>query len=512
MLDGADSIGTVGALARVYLNIGSYWEQWNEVHQVVLGLTPQRPFKLTDCESNSVYWNATKTRMPPLRDYFLKVTPPMPLLSTEGGLERLKPIDVASLASETKLHGGTVKKRFEVQRARRVDASQLARGRQVFAKNCIVCHSSIQPETTRLVMKMPDMGDSNDDLESLIQRRNMKRFAAEVNGEFFEHDPAQWLGDPIYQQWAAKIVTQDPFWSNNYLSTDYRIPVTLVQTNSGRAMGTNGMSDHMWQDFASNDYRQLPSPGEMSFFNPYKGDSGEEDSYSPRHIAPPGAPPQGGGPGYYRVPSLISIWATAPLLHNNSLGLYNNDPSVNGRLDAFDDAIRKLLWPKKRLQSSSYNGATADRLKDDHGLIWRTPQETYLSIDAKKVPSLTKRFLLPDLFKKLPWLTHVYPIWLPSTILFLVTLIVLLVSNHGWRRTIGYVLIGSSILLAIGVLVARHSQYQWLAPLGRIYPFLLPVITGLTAGIVLVVPLSRTWARRYGYLTLCLGLVIGTIV
>ena len=82
----------------------------------------------------------------------------------------------------------------------------------------------------------------------------------------------------------------------------------------------------------------------------------------PRH-AVEGAPAGGGGPGFYRVPSLVSIWATAPFLHNNSLGLFNNDPSVDGRLDAFDDAIRKLLWPAKRLESSSYNEATPERLE-----------------------------------------------------------------------------------------------------------------------------------------------------
>ena len=54
---------------------------------------------------------------------------------------------------------------------------------------------------------------------------------------------------------------------------------------------------------------------------------------------------QGGGRGYYRTASLVSIWATAPLLHNNSVGTFVGDPSVKGRIAAFNDAIRKLLWP-----------------------------------------------------------------------------------------------------------------------------------------------------------------------
>ena len=47
--------------------------------------------------------------------------------------------------------------------------------------------------------------------------------------------------------------------------------------------------------------------------------------------------PPAGGRGYYRTASLVSIWATAPFLHNNSVGTFNGDPSVNGRIAAFND-------------------------------------------------------------------------------------------------------------------------------------------------------------------------------
>jgi hypothetical protein len=53
--------------------------------------------------------------------------------------------------------------------------------------------------------------------------------------------------------------------------------------------------------------------------------------------------------GYYRTPSLINVWATAPFFENNMLGAYTGDPSVKGRLTAFNDAAEKLLWPEKRL-------------------------------------------------------------------------------------------------------------------------------------------------------------------
>lgn len=42
------------------------------------------------------------------------------------------------------------------------------------------------------------------------------------------------------------------------------------------------------------------------------------------------------------------MWATAPFLHNNRLGLYNGAPSVAGRIAAYEDAMDQLLNPWKR--------------------------------------------------------------------------------------------------------------------------------------------------------------------
>ena len=46
---------------------------------------------------------------------------------------------------------------------------------------------------------------------------------------------------------------------------------------------------------------------------------------------------------FYRTPTLVSIWATAPYLHNNSLGIYTGDPSIAGRMVAYEDGMTKLL-------------------------------------------------------------------------------------------------------------------------------------------------------------------------
>jgi hypothetical protein len=50
----------------------------------------------------------------------------------------------------------------------------------------------------------------------------------------------------------------------------------------------------------------------------------------------------------YRTPTLVSIWATAPYLHNNSVGNVAAGPLLEARMDAYQDGMRRLLWPDKR--------------------------------------------------------------------------------------------------------------------------------------------------------------------
>jgi hypothetical protein len=429
LFDGADSIGAFGALSRVFLNIGSYYEQWLLLHKPLVGFQPQKPFQIDDCKAHSVYWNATHFRVGPLRDYFLRITPPMRLMDAAGPADRTVPIDTAVLRARANAEGLVFTTLLAEERAKRIDTSKLKHGRQVFAHNCIVCHSSLQPPERFAAME-----------------------AETKRGEFWDHDPGRWLNDESYRKWAETAVEQPEFWLNNYLSTDYRIPINLVRTNSARAMATNAMTDHMWSDFSSADYQKLPSVGNVPFFNPYLGKNGGEDQYSPRHKAPAGLP-GGGGPGFYRVPTLLSIWTTAPLLHNNSLGLFNNDPSVDGRLLAFDDAIRKLLWPEKRLENSSYNEATPERLKADHGLIWRTTVETTLNLPARHVPViLSSNFaFLMRLLDWFPWLEDFRWLWLPA-VLIVLSFVVLLSSHRARIRALaGYVPL--VLALAIGLVI-----------------------------------------------------------
>jgi hypothetical protein len=258
---------------------------------------------------------------------------------------------------------------------------------------------------------------------------------------------------PGYAQWARLAVEVPDFWKDNYLSTDVRIPVTLTRTNSQRAMATNGLHGHMWEDYASETYKELDAVGRVGYRDPL---SGADKSYD--------AP--GGGRGYYRVPTLISIWATAPFFHNNALGRFNNDPSVKGRLEAFDDAAARLLWPEKRLRVTSkdlsdvhalhqhlwpktgsksepkkYSQLTDEekadvvkrvneQLEADRGLVWRTEQDSWVTIYGNQIP-----VLLAGLTGWSPIWVGLFP-WLPS-IAFVLLGVTLLLRGQGfsvWER------------------------------------------------------------------------------
>lgn len=285
--DGADSVGLIGATIRVYVNIGMYGSEWTRLHNPLVGMTGQRPFKIKVARENSVYWRATEERAPHIAAFFKRIAP-MHLADAPGGKEYLQ------------------------DKPEVVD-----RGKQVFAENCARCHSS----------KRPPAGIDPD--------------------------------SPEAAEWFAESVRSSDFLENNFLSDDRRNPVTSVGTNSARAMGTNAKHGHIWEDFSSQTYKELKPVGTISTYNP-------ADPSTPYKFEAPG-----GGMGYYRTPSLVSIWATAPFLHNNALGKYTGDPSVKGRMEAFDDAVHKLLWPDRRLKEGS---------------IWRTVDDSYFEVAAEFLP------------------------------------------------------------------------------------------------------------------------------
>ena len=217
------------------------------------------------------------------------------------------------------------------------DKKVLAQGKTVFADTCAKCHSSKQP-------------------------------SAEIAA-----DPEQ------AKQWYRESVLSSDFLDHNFLSDDQRKPVTEIGTNAARALGTNASKGHVWEQFSSKTFKQLPSPGKLTLENPF-------DKDKPIDFEIPG-----GGTGYYRTPSLISVWSSAPLLHNNLLGEYTGDPSVAGRIEAFNDAIAKLLWPEKR--DRVINVTDRDTHLELGSLTADVPKGTPIKLIANLDPRETPRIL-----------------------------------------------------------------------------------------------------------------------
>ena len=126
------------------------------------------------------------------------------------------------------------------ERAKRIDVSQLKRGRKVFANRCIVCHSSIQPENDSALA-----GSDKQAAEGSYSPNGRRPANAGIT------IPAAGYRTTPIKHGQEKAVETAKFWQNNFLSSDYRMPITVAGTNPARALGTNGLDGHMWSDFTS---------------------------------------------------------------------------------------------------------------------------------------------------------------------------------------------------------------------------------------------------------------------
>jgi len=86
------------------------------------------------------------------------------------------------------------------------------------------------------------------------------------------------------------------------------------------------------------------------------------------------------------VPSLVSIWSTAPFLLNNQLGPFGENPSVDSRMKAFQESTEQLLWPEKRAREGSLEGS-----------IMRTTERSWIKIPKRDIPEQ-----LASIFSSLP--------------------------------------------------------------------------------------------------------------
>jgi hypothetical protein len=250
---GEDSIGALEAIQRVYVNIGSCSEQAWINHLVDLRqadpeqrLFRQTPFDIGQTRRDCANFRAIEDRLPEILAFLLTARP-----SELYVARRLASNDDLVVALEQRFGDGAV-----------------ARGRALFAENCARCHASVDSQAT--------LTPASVALEPFAER------------DFLRTDPAR------------------PDLRLDWLGNDELTPAAEVGTYRARALHSNHMAGHIWQEYGSATLRAKP----------------------PSEPLPEALRRKDGGRGYYRNISLLSVWAHAPFMHNNAIG-----PELCGRGD-----------------------------------------------------------------------------------------------------------------------------------------------------------------------------------
>lgn len=350
--DGSDSVGALGALNRVFVNIGLFSEEWLQHINPLVGGKPFTPFPIKVAEQNSSYWRATEQQTLDGSLFFLAATPPDYLKNARGGERYLTD-----------------------------DEEILEHGKKVFAENCAACHSSKLPEKASEFF--PNNGCVGPDYLNCWDQ--------------YWH----WTNSSEFKEEMTKIVLEEGFLKENFLSTELRVPVTLLETNICASIATNAIKGDTWDNFSSTSYKNLPRVGKAMIHHPV--------TREPKDYVMPD-----GGRGYIRPPSLTSIWSTAPFLLNNTVGKFYWSGSVEDRMKSFDISIEQLLWPEKRYcdQKDLYEYDEED--SKAYGSKNSCDGQTYLTRSGKEVPGIidrtTERSWLKVPEGYLPWYVRIFPV------------------------------------------------------------------------------------------------------
>ena len=175
--DGSDSVGVIAALNRVYINIGLFSEEWLLHFRPLLGGARVTPIQVKVARKNSVYWQATEAQTFDMAAFLLK----------GGKPHRLSDVEGRSAPAES--------------------AATLDLGKTAFADRCLRCHSS----------KLP-----TPPAEANLARCSSNYL--ECWNRYWS-----WTQTDDYKTKAREIVAQPDFLDDNYLSTDFRVPLTLLQ-------------------------------------------------------------------------------------------------------------------------------------------------------------------------------------------------------------------------------------------------------------------------------------------
>ena len=384
--DAADSVGALGALNRVYINIGLFSEEWLLHFNPIVGGQKITPILIADAEKNSTYWNATVEQTADMAIFFVETAKPDKLADAPYGRRYL-----------TK------------------DEALLAAGKRAFAENCAACHSSKIPEEPPAVVQGCEGGGNGPDYLDCWNR-------------YWE-----WTQTDDFKSKMTEIVLAPDFLDGNFLSTERRVPVTHLETNACSPLATNAIAGDIWDNFASQSYKSLPSVGAVEVRHPISGAQRE-------------FPVMGGGRGFTRPASLISLWSTSPFLlantvapdygkdyytakmddaavtydagedsydsgygsgyetggsygggydpgaYDGSLEYFDWRPSVEARVRSFDASIRKMLWPEQRKQDIDVVrslGLPDDRaLPGAEGYVYRTTAASCFMVPQGYLPDI----------------------------------------------------------------------------------------------------------------------------
>ena len=176
--------------------------------------------------------------------------------------------------------------------------------------------------------------------------------------------------------------------SDNYLSTDaaHSGDAAADQRLQSRSPPTR-FADNIWDNFSSQSYKTLPSVGTITFFDPFTGE--------PLPYQMPA-----GGRGYTRVPSLISLWSTAPLLLNNTVGPFDQTHRWKRRMAAFNQVDRADAVAGEDARRTPLLGGKIP------GIIDRTTERSFVYIPLTYLPDSLQR---PATWtsRLLPWLVSI---------------------------------------------------------------------------------------------------------
>jgi mono/diheme cytochrome c family protein len=193
--DGSDSVGALGALNRVYLNIGLFSEEWLLHFKPLIGGKRVTPIEIAVASRNSTYWQATESQTPDMARFFLASTEPHHLKDAPGG---------AKFLTE--------------------DQATVTRGKVVFSERCARCHSSKFPS--------PPQGSSPGNCAGPQY--------LECWNKYWE-----WTKTDAFKSQMRAIVLANDFLKDNVLSNDARVPVTLLHTNACSPLASNGIGGNI---------------------------------------------------------------------------------------------------------------------------------------------------------------------------------------------------------------------------------------------------------------------------